>query len=60
MRKVFGLIMSVLGALAIAVCAHMKVSKYSYNSQKSAAISIIGGPDGPASVFIAGKSGVYF
>lgn len=49
MKKIFGLIMTVLGVIVIAVNVILKM-------EKSASISIKG-PDGPASVFVAGKVG---
>lgn len=53
MKKIFGLIMTVLGVIVIAVNVILKM-------KKSASISIIGGADGPTSIFLAGKVGTNF
>lgn len=53
MKKIFGLIMGVLGVVAIALSVILKM-------KKSASISIIGGADGPTSIFLAGKVGGNF
>lgn len=53
MKRVFGLIASVLGVITIAISVLLKM-------EKSASISIIGGADGLTSFFIAGKVGAEF
>lgn len=50
MKKVFGIVIAMIGIIVAAFAIDMK--------QKEAyAISIIGGADGPTSVFLAGKVG---
>lgn len=53
MKKTLGLIMGLSGVIAAAFSVILKM-------KQSAAISIIGGADGPTSVFIAGKVGADF
>lgn len=53
MKKALGLIIGLSGIITVAFSVILKM-------KKSAAISIIGGADGPTSVFIAGKVGADF
>ena len=50
MKKILTIIIAVIGILVAAVGIHWK-------TKAAVAVSIIGGADGPTSVFIAGKVG---
>lgn len=50
MKKVIAFIVAALGILIAAIGIHMK-------SKAAVAVSIIGGADGPTSIFLAGKIG---
>jgi len=50
MKKVLAIIVAVIGILLAAIGIHWK-------SKAAVAISIIGGADGPTSIFLAGKIG---
>ena len=50
MKKILAIGIAVLGILAVAIGIHWK-------TKNAVAISIIGGADGPTSVFLAGKVG---
>lgn len=50
MKKVAGIIGCIIGFLLISIGGIMKAKEYT-------AVSIIGGADGPTSIFIAGKLG---
>ena len=54
MKKAIGITLSVIGIIMAAISLVFKV-----NDQKSVAksVSVIGGADGPASIFVAGKIG---
>ena len=54
MKKITGIILAVIGIVTVAIHVIFKV-----NERMSAArsVSIIGGADGPTSIFIAGKIG---
>lgn len=53
MKKIIGVIIVIIGIILVAFGINAKV-------KGAAAISIIGGADGPTSVFIAGKVGAGF
>jgi len=50
MKKTLTIIMAVIGILLVAIGIHWK-------SKAAVAVSIIGGADGPTSIFLAGKIG---
>lgn len=54
MKKAIGITLSVIGIIMAAISLVFKV-----NDQKSVAksVSVIGGADGPTSIFVAGKIG---
>ena len=54
MKKAIGITLSVIGIIMAAISLVFKV-----NEQKSVAksVSVIGGADGPTSIFVAGKIG---
>lgn len=54
MKKIVGVIMLVLGVIATGIGT---VSLINIKSQAASSVSIIGGADGPTSIFIAGKVG---
>ena len=52
MKKIVGVIILVLGVIATGIGT---VSLINIESQAASSVSIIGGADGPTSIFIAGK-----
>lgn len=50
MKKIIAIIIAVIGILLAAIGIHWK-------SKAAVAVSIIGGADGPTSIFLAGKIG---
>lgn len=50
MKKVYGIVLSVIGIVIALVGILLKV-------KESTAVSIIGGVDGPTSIYVAGKIG---
>lgn len=57
MKKVIGIIMGILGVMATAIGIMWKVKEHKMSVN---GISIIGGADGPTSIFIVGKFGGNF
>lgn len=54
MKKIVGVIMLVLGVIATGIGI---VSLINIKSKAASSVAIIGGADGPTSIFIAGKVG---
>ena len=50
MKKILGIVLSVIGIVTVIVTVILKL-------KRQMSISIIGGADGPTSVFVAGKVG---
>ena len=50
MKKILGISLSIIGIVTVIIAVILKI-------KKQMSISIIGGADGPTSVFIAGKVG---
>lgn len=57
MKRALGLILGVLGVIIAAISAILREKE---SASISTAISIIGGADGPTSIFLAGKVGADF
>ncbi len=54
MKKIVGIILAIMG---IAIAAISLISKVNGQMSVAKSVSIIGGADGPTSIFVAGKVG---
>lgn len=52
-----GLLLAILSVIMILICAIPDAFTNLFNVQMNSSVSIIGGADGPTSIFIAGKIG---